>query len=35
MRKIRSLITAVGTGIGDHEGDGAFEADKASITKSL
>ena len=27
--EIRTLITAVGTGIGDHEGDGAFDASKA------
>jgi len=28
-QEIRTIITAVGTGIGDHEGDGAFDADKA------
>jgi DNA gyrase subunit B len=27
--EIRTIITAMGTGIGDHEGDGAFDADKA------
>jgi DNA gyrase subunit B len=27
--EIRTIITAVGTGIGDHEGDGAFNAEKA------
>jgi DNA gyrase subunit B len=26
--EIRTIITALGTGIGDHEGDGAFDADK-------
>ena len=33
--EIRSLITAVGTGIGDHEGDGAFDADKARYHKII
>lgn len=28
-QEIRTIITAMGTGIGDHEGDGAFDADKA------
>jgi DNA gyrase subunit B len=27
--EIRTIITAMGTGIGDHEGDGAFDAQKA------
>ena len=27
--EIRTMITAMGTGIGDHEGDGAFDAEKA------
>jgi DNA gyrase subunit B len=27
--EIRTIITAMGTGIGDHEGDGAFDAGKA------
>lgn len=27
--EIRTIITAMGTGIGDHEGDGAFDASKA------
>jgi DNA gyrase subunit B len=27
--EIRTIITAMGTGIGDHEGDGAFDPDKA------
>lgn len=27
--EIRTIITAMGTGIGDHEGDGAFDATKA------
>jgi DNA gyrase subunit B len=31
--EIRTMITAVGTGIGDHEGDGAFDADKARYHK--
>ena len=33
--EIRSLITAVGTGIGDHEDDGAFDADKARYHKII
>ncbi|MEM8867610.1 MAG: toprim domain-containing protein, partial [Verrucomicrobiota bacterium] len=33
--EIRSLITAVGTGIGDHEGDGAFDASKARYHKII
>ena len=33
--EIRSLITAVGTGIGDHEGDGAFDATKARYHKII
>lgn len=33
--EIRSLITAVGTGIGDHEGDGAFDAEKARYHKII
>ncbi|MCG6894872.1 MAG: DNA gyrase subunit B, partial [Desulfobacteraceae bacterium] len=28
-QEIRTIITAMGTGIGDHEGDGAFDAGKA------
>ena len=32
--EIRSLITAVGTGIGDHEGEGAFDATKAQIPQN-
>ena len=28
-QEIRTIITAMGTGIGDHEGDGAFDPDKA------
>ena len=32
--EIRSLITAVGTGIGDHEG-GAFDASKARYRKII
>jgi len=31
--EIRTLITAIGTGIGDHEGDGAFDASKARYHK--
>lgn len=27
--EIRTIITAMGTGIGDHEGDGAFDSEKA------
>ncbi len=33
--EIRSLITAIGTGIGDHEGDGAFDASKARYHKII
>ena len=33
--EIRSLITAVGTGIGDHEGEGAFDACKARYHKII
>ena len=33
--EIRSLITAVGTGIGDHEGEGAFDAEKARYHKII
>lgn len=33
--EIRSLITAVGTGIGDHEGDGAFDSTKARYHKII
>lgn len=33
--EIRALITAVGTGIGDHEGDGAFDASKARYHKII
>ena len=33
--EIRSLITAVGTGIGDHEGEGAFDASKARYHKII
>jgi len=33
--EIRSLITAVGTGIGDHEGEGAFDAAKARYHKII
>ncbi|MGJ3242982.1 MAG: DNA topoisomerase (ATP-hydrolyzing) subunit B [Opitutales bacterium] len=33
--EIRALITAVGTGIGDHEGDGAFAAEKARYHKII
>ncbi len=31
--EIRTIITAVGTGIGDHDGDGAFNAEKARYHK--
>lgn len=31
--EIRALITAIGTGIGDHEGDGAFDVTKARYHK--
>ncbi len=33
--EIRSLITAVGTGIGDHEGDGSFDVEKARYHKII
>ncbi|WP_269523403.1 DNA topoisomerase (ATP-hydrolyzing) subunit B [Coraliomargarita parva] len=33
--EIRALITAVGTGIGDHEGDGAFDVAKARYHKVI
>ena len=33
--EIRTLITAVGTGIGDHEGDGAFDVTKARYHKII
>ncbi len=33
--EIRTLITAIGTGIGDHEGEGAFDADKARYHKVI
>ena len=33
--EIRSLITAVGTGIGDHEGEGSFDAAKARYHKII
>jgi len=33
--EIRSLITAVGTGIGDHEGEGAFDVSKARYHKII
>src|SRR5690606_38816556 len=33
--EIRTLITAVGTGIGDHEGEGAFDASKARYHKII
>jgi DNA gyrase subunit B len=33
--EIRNLITAVGTGIGDHEGEGAFDAAKARYHKII
>ena len=33
--EIRSLITALGTGIGDHEGEGAFDASKARYHKII
>ena len=33
--EIRSLITAVGTGIGDHEGEGSFDAEKARYHKII
>ena len=33
--EIRSLITAVGTGIGEHEGEGSFDVDKARYHKII
>ena len=33
--EIRALITAVGTGIGEHEGDGAFNIEKARYHKII
>ena len=33
--EIRTIITAMGTGIGDHEGDGAFDAGKARYHKII
>jgi DNA gyrase subunit B len=33
--EIRSLITAVGTGIGEHEGEGSFNAEKARYHKII
>ena len=33
--EIRTLITAAGTGIGDHEGDGAFDAAKSRYHKII
>ncbi|RME72440.1 MAG: DNA topoisomerase (ATP-hydrolyzing) subunit B, partial [Verrucomicrobia bacterium] len=33
--EIRTMITAIGTGIGNHEGDGAFDADKARYHKII
>ena len=33
--EIRTIITAMGTGIGDHEGDGAFDAQKARYHKVI
>jgi len=33
--EIRSLITAMGTGIGDHEGEGAFDGSKARYHKVI
>lgn len=33
--EIRTLITAFGTGIGDHEGEGAFDASKARYHKII
>ena len=33
--EIRSLITAVGTGIGDHEGEGSFDVEKARYHKII
>lgn len=33
--EIRTMITAIGTGIGDHEGDGAFDVTKARYHKII
>jgi len=33
--EIRTMITAIGTGIGNHEGDGAFDAGKARYHKII
>lgn len=33
--EIRTIITAMGTGIGDHEGDGAFDSEKARYHKII
>lgn len=33
--EIRTMITAVGTGIGNHEGDGSFDANKARYHKII
>ncbi len=33
--EIRTIITAMGTGIGDHDGDGAFDPDKARYHKVI
>ncbi len=33
--EIRSMITAIGTGIGDHEGEGAFNVEKARYHKII
>ncbi|MEI2419816.1 toprim domain-containing protein, partial [Arthrospira platensis SPKY2] len=33
--EIRTIITAVGTGIGDHEGEGAFDASKTRYHKII
>lgn len=33
--EIRTIITAIGTGIGDHEGDGAFDVEKARYHKII
>ena len=34
-QEIRTLITAIGTGIGDHEGDGAFDISKSRYHKII
>ncbi|MEM7673020.1 MAG: DNA topoisomerase (ATP-hydrolyzing) subunit B [Verrucomicrobiota bacterium] len=34
-QEIRTLITAIGTGIGDHEGDGSFNIEKARYHKII